>query len=153
MRPLSKEEKEMQGTFEASREVEPLELDEWDGQRMPSCPAGWPYPIQSLWNERCKDLKNAGYLAKACIEQLRRYCFAVMIARDAEKSITEEGYTIEQIGTKGQVYTVKNPMLDVLKDANKEIAVWSARFGFTPYDAQKIPAIKKDDSKTMSLLK
>lgn len=152
MRQISKEQKEMQGTFEPSREVESVKLEEWDGQRMPSCPAGWDYPMQSFWNERCKDLKNAGYLARAVLEPLRRYCFAVKMARDAEAKVEEEGCTIEQIGTKGQVYTVKNPALDVLKDANKEIQYWSAHFGFTPLDVQKIPAVKKEEAK-MNLLK
>lgn len=152
MRQISKEQKEMQGTLEPSREVESMKLEEWDGQRMPAAPAGWDYPMQSFWNDRCKDLKNAGYLAKAVLEPVRRYCVAVKHARDAEASIMEDGYTIEQIGTKGQVYTVKNPMLDVLKDANKEIQYWTARFGFTPLDVQKIPASKKDDAQ-MNLLK
>lgn len=153
MRPLDKETKEMQGTFEASRDIESVKLEEWDGQRMPSCPTGWPYPMQTFWNDRCHDLKNAGYLAKACIEPLRRYCFAVKMAREAEEAISDQGFTIEQIGTKGQVYTVKNPMLDVLKDANKEIATWCSKFGFTPADVQKIPAIKKTETNAMSLLK
>lgn len=152
MRQISKEQKEMQGTFEPSREVESVKLEEWDGQRMPSCPAGWDYPMQSFWNDRCKDLKNAGYLAKAVLEPLRNYCFAVKQARDAQEAILTEGYTIEQVGTKGQVYTVKNPMLDVLKDANKEIQYWASRFGFTPLDVQKIPAVKKEEAK-MNLLK
>lgn len=152
MRAKTQEEKELQGTFEPSREVEALELVEWDGQRMPACPKGWPEPMQNFWNDRCKDLKQAGYLAKPCIEPLRRYCYAVWMAREAEKSIDEQGCTIEQVGTKGQVYTVKNPMLDVLKDANKEIALWCSRFGFTPADTQKIPARVKE-SKGLTLLK
>lgn len=152
MRELSKEEKEMQGTFEASRELESVRLEEWDGLRMPSCPAGWPYPMQSFWNDRCHELKKTGYLAKAVIEGLRRYCFAVMQARDAEKSIMDDGYTIEQIGTKGQIYTVKNPMLDVLKDANKEIAFWTQRLGLSPLDVQKIPVVRKEINE-QSLLK
>jgi P27 family predicted phage terminase small subunit len=153
MRAKTKEEKEMQGTFEASREVETVQLEEWDGQRMPSCPTGWPYPLQSFWNDRCHDLKKAGYLAKACIEPLRRYCWAAWMAREAEKSLLDEGFIVEEIGTKGQVYRVPNPALGVLSEATKVIDKYGAKFGFSPLDAQKIPAVQKKEGKEMSLLK
>jgi P27 family predicted phage terminase small subunit len=153
MRPKTKEEKEMQGTYEPSREAESMQLEEWDGERMPASPAGWPYPLQSFWNDRCKDLKNAGYLAKACLEPLRRYCWAVWMAREAEKSLSEEGFIIEEIGTKGQVYRVPNPSLAVLSEATKVIDKYGAKFGFSPLDVQKIPIAQKKEGKEMSLLK
>lgn len=153
MRAKSKEEKEMQGTFEPSREVETVELAEWDGERMPACPAGWPYPLQSFWNDRCHDLKRAGYLAKACLEPLRRYCWAVWMAREAEKSLLDEGFIVEEIGTKGQVYRVPNPMAGVLSEATKVIDKYGAKFGFSPLDVQKIPIVQKKEGKEMSLLK
>lgn len=153
MRPISKEQKEMQGTFEQSREVESVQLEEWDGERMPACPAGWPYALQSFWNDRCHDLKKAGYLAKACIEPLRRYCYAVWMAREAEKSLMDEGFIVEEIGTKGQVYRVPNPALAILSEATKVIDKYGAKFGFSPLDAQRIPAVQKKEGKELSLLK
>lgn len=153
MRAKTKEEKEMQGTFEPSREVESVQLEEWDGERLPACPAGWPYPLQSFWNDRCRDLKNAGYLAKAVLEPLRRYCWAAWMAREAEKAIAEEGFIIDEIGTKGQVYKVPNPMLSVLSEATKVIDKYGAKFGFSPLDVQKIPAVQRKEGKEMSLLK
>lgn len=143
----------MQGTFEASREVETVELEEWDGERMPACPAGWPYPLQSFWNDRCHDLKKAGYLAKVCLEPLRRYCWAVWMAREAEKSLMDEGFIVEEIGTKGQVYRVPNPMLAVMSEATKVIDKYGSKFGFSPLDVQKIPAVQKKEGKELSLLK
>ena len=153
MRPISKEQKEMQGTDEPSKDVESVRFEEWDGQRMPSCPAGWPYPLQSFWNDRCHDLKNAGYLAKGVLEPLRRYCWAVWMAREAEEHISDEGFITEEVGTKGQVYRVQNPWLNVLSEATKVIDKYGAKFGFSPLDVQKIPAVKKTGGSEMSLLR
>ena len=149
----TKDLKVLQGTLRPSREIdETVEYEEWDGQRMPICPKGWPLEMQSFWNDRCHDLKNVGYLAKACIEPLRRYCWAVYQAREAERRLDEEGFLIEQTGTKGQIYTVKNPWLDILDQSVRVIERYGAKFGFTPLDVQKIPNNRKEVGK-MSLLK
>jgi phosphopantetheine adenylyltransferase len=41
----------------------------------------------------------------------------------------------------------------VLAQANKEIANFGAKYGLTPLDVQKIPAIEKKQGTEMSLLK
>lgn len=155
MRVKPQEEKELQGTFEPSREIETVDLGNWDGQRMPACPDGWPPPIQKIWNDRCHDLFKSGYLAKAFIPALRRYCFAILQAEEAESHLLDvnEGFVTQEIGTKGQVYEVPSKWLAVLDQANKTIDRFGAKFGFTPLDVQKIPVMKKDEDKTMSLLK
>jgi P27 family predicted phage terminase small subunit len=154
MRPKTQEEKEMQGTFEASKEpLEPVELAAWDADRMPAAPDGWPPNIQKIWNDRCKDLKNTGYLVKAFMPLLRRYCFAIKQAEEAEQKLLDEGFVTIEIGTKGQQYEVVSKWLDVLDNANKTIERIGAKFGFTPLDVQKIPAVKQKEGKEMSLLK
>lgn len=75
------------------------------------------------------------------------------MAREAEKAIAEEGFIIDEIGTKGQVYKVPNPMLSVLSEATKVIDKYGAKFGFSPLDVQKIPAVQRKEGKEMSLLK
>lgn len=135
----------MQGTFEPSREgIEPVELELYDGQRMPASPEGWPPNIQKLWNERCKDLHKAGYLAKAFLVPLRRYCFAVLQAEEAEEKLISEGYTITKITMTGRSNEVPSPWLAVLDQAVKTIDKFGAKFGFTPLDVQKIPVVRKE---------
>jgi phage terminase small subunit len=75
------------------------------------------------------------------------------MAREAEKSLLEEGFIIEEIGTKGQVYQVPNPMIAVLSEATKVIDKYGAKFGFSPLDVQKIPVVQKKEAKELSLLK
>ena len=158
MRAKTKEEKEMQGTYEPSKDpLEAVELAVWDADRMPAAPDGWPPNIQKLWNDRCKDLKGSGYLVKAFIPLLRRYCFAVYQAELAEKTLLSGGefnsFVQEKIGSEGQTYDEVSKWVYVMDNANKTIERLGAKFGFSPLDVQKIPAIGKKEGKEMSLLK
>lgn len=152
MRQLSKEEKELRGTYEPSREgLEPVEYGSYE--RIPTPPDGWPVEAQKVWMDRCQDLKQSGYLVKAMMAPLRRYCFAVYQAQEAERHLMEEGFTTIEIGTKGQEYEVANKWIMVLDNANKWIEKLGTKFGFTPLDIHKVPAIQKKEGKEMSLLK
>jgi P27 family predicted phage terminase small subunit len=153
MRPKTKEEKELQGTFEPSREpIEPVEYGVYE--RIPTAPANWPVDAQKIWMDRCQDLKQTGYLVKAMMAPLRRYCFAVYQAEEAERALLEEGFTTLETGTKGQSYEVVSKWVMILDNANKTIERFGAKFGFTPVDVHKVPAIKTEKAgKEMSLLK
>lgn len=152
MRPISKEQKEIQGTYEPSREGEPsVEFDRYEIN--PVAPKGWPPQIQKIWSDRCQDLKNTGYLAKAFIPLLRRYCFAILQAEEAEKHLLDEGFTVIEHGTEGQPYEVMSKWINVLDNANKTIERIGAKFGFSPLDVQKIPAVQKKEGKELSLFK
>ncbi len=143
MRPKTKEEKELQGTFEASREGDDaVEYDKYEIS--PVAPKEWPPNIQKLWLDRCNDLKRAGYLVKAFIAPLRRYCFAVMQAEKAEEMLLQEGFVTTETGTMGQEYEVVSKWLAVLDNANKTIDKFGSKFGFSPLDVQKIPVVRKE---------
>jgi hypothetical protein len=60
---------------------------------------------------------------------------------------------VEERGTEGQVYEVMSKWINVLDNANKTIERLGAKFGFSPLDVQKIPAVQKKEGKEMSLLK
>jgi P27 family predicted phage terminase small subunit len=154
MRSKTKEEKELQGTYEPSKEgTEAVELAVWDADRMPAAPDGWPPHIQRIWNERCKDLKSTGYLVKAFIPFLRRYCFAILQAEKAEEQLLADGFVVVERGTEGQEYEVMSKWINVLDNANKTIERIGAKFGFSPLDVQKIPKIEKPNGAEMNLLK
>lgn len=146
MRRKTQEIKEIQGTFEPSKEVEGVDLTEWDGARLPAADSNWPPRIQVLWNDRCRDLQKAGYLAKAFLTDLRRYCFAVMMAERAEDELSCGGFVFEEEGSQGNTYTVTSKWLTVWNDANKTIDKIGSKFGFSPLAASKIPKVKKDVS-------
>lgn len=152
MRELPKEEKELRGTYEPSKEgIEPIEYDSYE--RVPQPPEGWPPEAQTIFRDRCYDLKQAGYLMKVMMAPLRRYCFAIYQAQEAERHLLDEGFVTVEIGTKGQEYEVPSKWLMVLDNANKTIEKLGAKFGFSPLDVQKIPAVKKKEATEMSLLK
>jgi phage terminase small subunit len=152
MRAKSKELKEMQGTYEPSKETESISIQPYSGVYMPKCPTGWPPRIQGLWNKRCKDLQVKGQLADEFLIGLKQYCFNVMMSDEAQKHLIEEGYVVPETGDKGQVYEVVSKWLTVLEKAQKAINIYEAKFGFSPLDASKIPAVKKDVSNEESLL-
>lgn len=138
----TKEEKEMAGTYEPSKEgLEPVEYIEYE--RIPTAPANWPPAAQKVWMDRCADLKSAGYLVKAMMAPLRRYCFAVYMAEVAEGKILEDG----EYG-----FVSQRKWMVILSEANKTIEKFGAKFGFTPIDNGKIPKLIKDKPE-MSLLK
>jgi phage terminase small subunit len=158
MRAKTKEEKEMQGTYEPSKEgLEPVEYGVYE--RIPTAPANWPLEAQKIWMDRCADLKQSGYLVKAMIAPLRRYCFAVYQAEFAEKKIMEmndndePSFTETRISTEGHSYEVLSKWIMVLDNATKTMERLGSKFGFTPLDIQKIPKIEKEKATEMSLLK
>ena len=152
MRAKSKELKQLQGTFEPSKEVESVEISEWNGKKLPAASTEWPPRIQALWNRRCSDLQKNGYLAEAFLVPLRRYCFAVMMAEEAERNLISGGFVVQEVGTQGQVYEVASKWITVLEKANKTIETISSKFGFSPIDAIKIPKVKKVEGGDENLL-
>jgi P27 family predicted phage terminase small subunit len=152
MRAKTKEDKELQGTYEPSREgQEAVEFDRYAIN--PVAPKEWPPHIQKIWSDRCQDLKNTGYLAKAFIPLLRRYCFAILQAEEAETHLLRDGFVTYETGTEGQQYEVVSKWVNVLDNANKTIERIGVKFGFSPLDVQKIPAVQKKEGVEMSLLK
>ena len=156
MRKLDRETKQLQGTFEPSKEIEAVELTEWNVSRMPMADKNWPPRIQKLWNDRCKDLQAAGYLTSAFLVGLKQYCFAVMMAQEAQYKLMDDaddgGFVVKEIGTEGQVYYVPSKWLTVLEKAEKTIDRYEKKFGFTPYDSSKIPKVKKIETSSENLL-
>lgn len=143
MQKKSREEKELQGTYEPSKEgLETVDFDEYE--RVPTPPSNWPPTAQKLFTDRCYDLKKAGYLKKAFIPLLKRYCFAVYMSDVAEKMIIEEGE---------HAFVSKGKWMEILADSNKTIIQLGTKLGFSPLDASKIPVVAKKEAKTMSLLK
>jgi phage terminase small subunit len=155
MRPKTKEEKEMQGTFEPSKEgLEPIEFESYE--RNPAAPEGWPLHIQKHWGEVCTALKKAGYLYRVFIPGLRIYCFALLQRDEAEGHLLGmepgDGFVIQKMTTAGMA-SVPSPWVAVLDQANKTIEKFGAKYGLTPLDVQKIPVIQKKAGAEMALIK
>jgi P27 family predicted phage terminase small subunit len=152
MRQLPKEVKEIQGTYEASREgFNPVEYDQYE--RIPAPPKKWPPDVEKIWRERCYDLKNSGYLARAFVPTLEAYCDWWGIYFDAYNMVKTQGAIIAEEGSQGQMKNVVNPAFQVMDKAMKHIESINSKYGFTPLDIQKIPVIRKAEENVDSLLK
>jgi len=151
MRKKTQESKEMSGTFEPSKEpLEGVEYDKYD--RLPVCPKGWPPDAKKIWENTCLRVKEANYLSKTFMHNLRRYCFAVYQAQLAESHLLTDGFIIIETGTHGQQYGRPSHWIAVLDAANRVILSVGAKFGFTPLDASKLPKSKKIEGIEENLL-
>jgi len=152
MRQLPKEVKELQGTYEPSREgFDAVQYDQYE--RVPTPPDDYPPNVQKIWTERCYDLKNAGYLTKAFMPTLRAYCDWWSVYFQALAMIKNDGFIVSEQGSQGQTKNTLNPAFQVMDKAMKHIESINSKFGFTPLDVQKIPVIRKAEENTQSLLK
>jgi P27 family predicted phage terminase small subunit len=152
MRKLDTDTKILQGTYEANKEgFEPVEYRE--RKHMPKPKEEWPPRIKKIWDDRCLDLKNSGYLVNAFVPSLVMYCDWLSIYYDAVDSVNREGYVVQKEGSQGQTYPIVNPSLAVMDMASKWIDKINQKFGFTPLDVQRIPVVRKAEESDTSLLK
>ena len=138
MRPKTKEEKEMQGTFEPSKEgFDAVSYEVYD--KVPNVPSDWPLAAQIIWRDLGNVLKAGGYMTKATIFPMRRLCWAYYRTLLAEEKLLE------------------NPMdtaWEKIMDTNtKAVERLCAKFGLTPADLYRVPVAAKKEGKEMSLLK
>jgi phage terminase small subunit len=138
MRPLTKETKEMQGTLEPSREgFSPVTYEEFE--KAPNVPGHWPLEAQSIWRDVWTLLKGSGHMSKGFVMAARALCWAAY-----RRQLAEERLIALPLDTAWE---------KILDTNTKTMERLCAKFGLTPADLWKVPAVKKDDTKTMSLLK
>ncbi len=136
MRELSREDKEMRGTFEPSKEIEPVNYDE---VARFYAPEGWAESAKGIFLDICRILRPTGYLQNAMYISIRDLASNEHFRREAELALMLD--------------PTDKKALYRLDLHGKAVRVLCKSFGFTPLDVQKISVIKKDDSKTLSLLK
>lgn len=137
MRKLPTELKEMQGTFEASREdLAPVSYEVFE--KVPNVPSDWPLEAQTVWRDLGNVLKAAGYMTKATVLPMRRLAWAYYRTLLAERKLIEEP---------------EDGKWEKIMDMNtKTVERLCAKFGLTPADLYRVPAIQKKDGAEMSLI-
>ena len=138
MRKLPTEVKEMQGTFEASREdLAPVSYEVFE--KVPNVPSDWPLEAQTVWRDLGNVLKAAGYMTKATVVPMRRLAWAYYRTLEAEKKLIDQP---------------EDGKWEKIMDMNtKTVERLCAKFGLTPADLYRVPAIEKKEAKEISLLK
>lgn len=100
----------------------------------PYCPA-WLSPFaKTEWRRVVPELDRLGVLTRVDRSMLAGYCQEVANFKDATDIIVEAGLMVK--GQKGNA--VKNPMLQVQRDALRLMAQYSAMFGLTPADRVRL---------------
>lgn len=137
MRQISQEIKEMQGTFEPSKEgFDPVKWEAYD--KAPNVPDTWPIEAQTVWRDICTVVKGGGYLTKATVFTIRRLAWAFY------RTLVAEERLLALPGDTGW---------EKIMDTNtKTVERICSKYGFTPADLPKVPAIRKEET-PMSLLK
>ena len=137
MRPKSKELKELQGTYEPSKENQ-LESIVFSQVVKFFSPRDWPHDAKVIFQDLCQTVRDGGHLTKAVYIGIRSLAFAEFNRRLAEKELVEK--------------PTDSAWLKALDQHTKAVERGLAKFGLYPADLYRVPA-KKAETKTLSLLK
>lgn len=101
----------------------------------PRCPAYLSVYAKTVWRRLVPLLDDLGVLTEADRDTMAVLCQAVADFKAATELIASKGYLV-QGRRKGEA--VKNPMLQVRREAAREIATYSAMFGLSPADRVRL---------------
>lgn len=100
----------------------------------PRCP-GWLSPYaKTAWRRLVPILDAMGVLTSADTETMAGLCEAVSRFRKATETIAKSDVLVK--GQKGEA--VKNPAIQIQRDATRDIATFSAMFGLSPSDRVRL---------------
>lgn len=109
---------------------------------LPICPDEASENVRSIWDHTVREL-DAMHLAHAADrDALFCYCDAVATHRRATEIINQSGLLIR--GQKGNM--VRNPMVQVQRDAAQTVRNFAQEFGLTPSSRARIESKTDDDS-------
>jgi phage terminase small subunit len=138
MRAKTKEEKEMQGTFEASKpQIDGVSFGLME--KNPNSPSEWPEEAKEIWQEVCTALKSVNHLSKAYVSIIEEYSWAVYRCRLAKKKLIEDPES--------------NKWERILDTNSKRAERITVKLGFSPLDSQKVPSKKMGGDSELTLLK
>ena len=138
MRAKTKEEKEMQGTFEASKpQIEGMSFELME--KNPNSPSHWPEEAKFIWQEVCTILKGVNHLSKTYVPIIEEYSWAVYRCRMAKEKLIAKPDDKFWEG--------------ILETNTKRLERLTVKLGFSPLDAQKVPSKKVGGDSEMSLLR
>ena len=138
MRAKTQEEKERQGTFEASKpQIEGVNFELME--RNPNCPDNWPEQAKAIWREVCWSLKSVNHLSKTYVPVIEEYSWAVYRCQVAKENL---------------IAVPADPVWEKVLDTNsKRMERLTVKLGFSPLDSIKVPSKKVGGDSEMSLLK
>ena len=103
----------------------------------PACPSWLSKYAKTEWRRIVPVLDSLGVLTQVDRSTLAAYCEAVSTFKAATETIEEFGVLVEG-RRKGEA--VKNPALQIQRDAARLIATYSSMFGLSPSDRVRLGA-------------
>ena len=91
------------------------------------------------WNRVFPDLIAADVLAKVDLSCLANYCRTWSLFVSADRKVAKMGMVI--IGTRGTL--VKNPMISVMQNAQRDLTRLSQELGITPASRSRVTALDR----------
>jgi P27 family predicted phage terminase small subunit len=107
---------------------------------VPDPPSSMTDEALEVWEYTVEELRYMNVLSLADRDSLACYCEAVAIHRRASEILAFEGLMIE--GRDGKM--VKNPVVQLQKDAASTMKTFAVEFGLTPRARADIKVDKKD---------
>lgn len=101
----------------------------------PTCPAWLTGEARAEWRRVVPILDRLGLLTEADRTTLAAYCEAVSVFRAATEEVAAHGVLVKG-RRRGDL--IKNPALQVQRDASKLIALYSSSFGLSPSDRVRL---------------
>lgn len=95
-----------------------------------------------VWNRVVDQLRDMGILFAADTDSLVAYVEAVVIHREASRQLSHPDATLTVLGAQGN--QVKNPLLQIQRDAAAVIRAFAREFGLTPSARASVKAEKGD---------
>lgn len=138
MRAKTKEEKEMQGTFEPSKpQIDGVNFELME--RNPNCPDNWPEQAKAIWREVCWSLKSVNHLSKTYLAMIEEYSWAFYRCQLAKDKLIEK--------------PDDNKWERILDTNSKRVERITVKLGFSPLDSYKVPSKKMGGDSELTLLK
>ncbi|MGH8574351.1 MAG: phage terminase small subunit P27 family [Gammaproteobacteria bacterium] len=105
---------------------------------LPELPGDASPDVQKVWQRRLAELESMELAYSADSDALRCYCEVVIIHRKASKALAVSGVLVK--GLHGNL--VRNPALQIQRDAAQTIRAFAQEFGLTPSARSSVRAVK-----------
>lgn len=106
----------------------------------PEAPDELSADVRAVWDYTLGQLEHMGIAFAADRDALVAYCEAVVVHRRASKDLIGASFTV--LGAQGS--QVKNPLLQIQRDAAAVIRAFAQEFGLTPSARASVKAEKGD---------
>lgn len=111
---------------------------------LPLCPEDVTETVRDIWDDTVRELQAMHLAHAADRDALRCYCEAVATHRRASQLLAQSGILIR--GQRNNM--VRNPLLQVQRDAAAAVRGFAQEFGLTPSSRSRIENKRDDEDNT-----